>query len=156
MHERAQGRGLGRFDFAFAVVTIIFAFSGITFMYAVVWDQPPPSSLEERIVQLSNQLDRSARIIGEAEQEMAARRDLVEQLAADQQRYEELTSLQEEEVEAVAQTLQRELDRAGRRSFWEQVALGVFFLFAGIGLDGFVFPLIARRWQTRVDAEEAS
>jgi len=87
---------------------------------------------------------------------MAARRDLVEQLAADQQRYEELTSLQEEEVEAVAQTLQRELDRAGRRSFWEQVALGVFFLFAGIGLDGFVFPLIARRWQTRVDAEEAS
>ncbi len=138
-----------------AILTLLSTALG--FATLVLLPSPPdPTPLETRIAQLSEQLNESARIIGEAEQEIASRRDLVEQLAADQRRYEGLTRLQEDEVQAVAQTLQRELDRAGRRALYEQIALGVLFLFAGIGLERFVFPFVTHHWRTRRESEETS
>lgn len=112
--------------------------------------------LEGRIADLSGQLDQAARVIGEAEQEIEARRELVQQLADDQARYEELSQLNQAEVEAVAQTLQGELTRAGRRSFWEQVAVNAVFLVLGILLDRFLLPFVARLLKARAARGDAA
>lgn len=90
-------------------------------------------SLDERISRLTRALEESTQLISTIESEIAQRQDLVRRLESDVQTYNQLAQLREAEVEAVAQTLRSELDRQGKKEFWQQVAMNFFFFMLGVG-----------------------
>lgn len=95
-------------------------------------------SLEERIRTLGDALADSARAIDIIEREMRAKQQLVASLEADAKRYEQLSALHRNEVEAVAQLVRAEIrtetNRASRQQFWSGFLLNAFFFAAGAGL----------------------
>jgi TolA-binding protein len=71
-------------------------------------------SFEDRVERLSRSLSEAGRVVGQLEQEIKSRQQLVDHLREEQQ----LLELSRDEVDAVAQTLRGELRREGRKSFW--------------------------------------
>jgi TolA-binding protein len=92
-----------------------------------------PENLESRINKLAAALKESSRLVGEVEDEISKRQSLVNELQQDAERYQRLVSINREQVEAVAQLLQGELRKEGRKSFWGGVAVNfVFFSFGAL------------------------
>lgn len=92
-----------------------------------------PENLETRITKLTSALKESSRLVGEVEEEIAKRQALVGELQQDAERYQKLVSINKEQVEAVAQLLQGELRKEGRKSFWGGVIVNlVFFVLGGL------------------------
>lgn len=90
-----------------------------------------PETLENRINKLSSALKESSRLVSEVEGEISKRQTLVTELQQDAERYQKLVSINQEQVEAVAQLLQGELRKEGRKSFWSGVIVN--FVFFGLG-----------------------
>jgi len=90
-----------------------------------------PETLEVRINKLSNALKESGRLVGEVEDEIAKRQALVVELQRDADRYRKLVAINREQVEAVAQLLQGELRKEGRKSFWGGVIVNFVFFCLG-------------------------
>jgi hypothetical protein len=97
-----------------------------------------PENLESRINKLSSALKESSRLVGEVEDEISKRQSLVKALQQDAERYQKLVSINQEQVEAVAQLLQGELRKEGRKSFWGGVAVNFVFFSLGALLSWYL------------------
>ena len=97
-----------------------------------------PETLEARIRKLSSALAESSRLVGEVESEISKRQALVSELQQDAERYQNLVSINREQVEAVAQLLQGELRKEGRKSFWAGVAVNFVFFSLGALLSWYL------------------
>jgi len=92
-------------------------------------------TLEIRINKLSSALKESSRLVSEVEGEIAKRQSLVAGLQADAERYQQLVTINKEQVEAVTQLLQGELRKEGSKSFWKGVLANFIFFALGVFLS---------------------
>ena len=88
-------------------------------------------TLEERINKLTSALSESSRLVTEVEREIQTRQNLVVELKNDAEKYQKLVSLNQEQVDAVAQLLQGELRKEGTKSFWMGFAVNFIFFVLG-------------------------
>ena len=88
----------------------------IALVYLAFFVPTERTSLEARIASLSATLSDAAKTVDDAEREIRARQQLVERLRQDQQRYEQLKRLDQAQVDAIAATLQGQLDAAEQRA----------------------------------------
>jgi len=91
-----------------------------------------PETLGIRINKLTSALKESSRLVSEVEGEIAERQSLVAELQRDAERYQQLVTINKEQVEAVTQLLQGELRKEGSKSFWKGVLVN--FIFFGLGV----------------------
>jgi flagellar biosynthesis/type III secretory pathway M-ring protein FliF/YscJ len=98
------------------VTTVVITFIGFVLIVRDAQRREEQTPLEARIASLSETLSNAARTVDEAEREIRARQELVQQLQQDQQRYEQLKQLDQEQVDAIAATLQGQLDATEQRA----------------------------------------
>ncbi len=97
-------------------------------------------TLEERINKLTSALSDSSRLVAEVEREIQSRQNLVVELKNDAEKYQKLVSINQEQVNAVAQLLQGELRKEGTKSFWMGVAVNFIFFVLGALVSWFMSP----------------
>jgi hypothetical protein len=92
-------------------------------------------TLEQRIALLTTNLDQASSAISDIEREIDERRQIVSRLEEQRQIAEAITTLNKEQVEAVAQLFKGEVEASNRRSFWRDiwvtVAVSAFFYILG-------------------------
>lgn len=89
-------------------------------------------TLEQRISELSTNLEAAASVVAEIEGEVQARQELVERLKGDAERAEALAKLHKSEVEAVAQALRAELTWFDRRTLKSNIIIGIVGYVLGV------------------------
>ena len=67
--------------------------------------------------------------------EINKRKNLVQELQKDAEKYEKLVSINKDQVEAVAQLLQGELRKEGNKSFWKGIMANFIFFVLGAGVS---------------------
>jgi TolA-binding protein len=92
-------------------------------------------TLEDRINKLTSALKESSHLVTEVEAEINERRNLVQELQKDAEKYEKLVSMNKDQVEAVAQLLQGELKKEGNKSFWKGILANFIFFVLGAGVS---------------------
>lgn len=92
-------------------------------------------TLEDRIDKLTDALKESSHLVSEVENEINARKNLVQELQEDAEKYQKLISMNKEQVEAVAQLLQGELQKEGKKSFWKGVLANFIFFVLGASIS---------------------
>lgn len=94
------------------------------------------ATLEQKIQLLSKNLDEAARAVSEIEAEIEERQALVQRLEGQRRIAEELITLNEEQVDAVAQLFRAELRREAQSQRWldigTRIGIGALFFFLGI------------------------
>ncbi len=88
-------------------------------------------TLEVRIDKLTAALKSSSQLVSEVESEIQARKELVVELQKDAEKYEKLISLNQEQVDAVAQVLQGELTKESGKSFKKSLLVNFIFFLLG-------------------------
>ncbi len=92
-------------------------------------------TLEDRINKLTSALKESSHLVTEVEKEISSRQQLVLELQKDAEKYEKLVSINQEQVDAVAQLLQGELRKEGNKSFWKGIIVNFVFFILGAGVS---------------------
>ncbi|MCS0179991.1 hypothetical protein NDI96_06205 [Vibrio alginolyticus] len=95
-------------------------------------------TMEDRINKLTSALKESSSLVSQVEDEIRSRQALVNELKEDAKRYEDLASLNQQQVDAVAQVLQGELRKEGKVSFWKGVAVNFIFFLLGAGTSWYM------------------
>ena len=95
-------------------------------------------TLDDRISKLTSALKSSSKLISEVESEIESRHKLVQELQKDAEKYENLVSMNKEQVDAVAQLLQGELRKEGNASFWKGLAANFVFFVLGAGVSWYL------------------
>ena len=89
--------------------------------------------ITSRIKDVSTVLENSVQELGELQTELEERVKMVEKLKEEAVQAETIISLTEEQVKAVRTTLNNELQKEGRKSFWQGVIVNfVFFVLGAI------------------------
>ena len=89
--------------------------------------------ITSRIKDVSTVLENSVQELGELQIELEERVKMVEKLKEEAEQAETIISLTEEQVKAVRTTLNNELQKEGRKSFWQGVIVNfVFFVLGAI------------------------
>lgn len=89
--------------------------------------------ITSRIKDVSAVLESSVQDLRELQTELEKRVNMVEKLKEEAEQAETIMSLTEEQVKAVRTTLNNELQKAGRKSFWQGVIVNfVFFVLGAI------------------------
>lgn len=102
-------------------------------------------TLEEEISTLTKSLNDSARLISDIEQEISQRQALVERLQRDADEAKKLSTLNSDQVAAVAQALRGELRSEDRSGFWVTALTNLVFAILGASIsEGF---RVFRRWR---------
>jgi hypothetical protein len=79
-------------------------------------------------------LIRANRALASVVQRLESRRQLAERLEADVTRYQELLNLSKTEVDAIAQTLRREVQRESRQGLWLSILVNALFFGLGVAV----------------------
>jgi hypothetical protein len=109
-------------------------------------DKPNQQELPARIQTLTKSLNSAAETIGQIEQEIEKRQELVAQLQRDADA-SKLSTLNKEQMDAVAQVLRSEIKSDERQNFWSAQLLAFFYAALGVALsEGYRFVL---RWRAR-------
>ncbi|HWI01658.1 MAG TPA: hypothetical protein VNT27_15130 [Propionibacteriaceae bacterium] len=91
------------------------------------------SNLEHRVAAMTTNLQAAAQIINKFEQEIQTRQVAVEKLTRDAERAEALAKVSKQDAEAIAQTLQVQLNQLERRSLRGNLSLtDITFVLGGI------------------------
>lgn len=117
------------------------SFAASTIAYTLKNKNKKSETLDNRIEKLTNALQQSSHLISEVEAEIQSRSQLVAELKKDAEKYEKLVSINQEQVEAVAQLLNGELRKEGRRSFWGGFILNLVFFLLGSATS-----ILAPKW----------
>jgi hypothetical protein len=88
--------------------------------------------LEQRIAELTSNLQEAARVVGEIEGEVQARQSLLDRLKEDAKQAEALSRLHAVEVDAVTQALRGQLAALEQRSLKGNIILSSVFYILGI------------------------
>lgn len=111
-----------------------------------------PQTLEEEIGTLTKSLNDSARLISGIEQEISQRQALVERLQRDADEAKKLSTLNSDQVAAIAQALRGELRSEGRSGFWVTALTNLVFAILGASIsEGF---RVFRRWRLMRDRSQ--
>ena len=95
-------------------------------------------TVEDRIAKLTRSLQQTSHLIAGIEEEIATRTALATKLKDDVERYNQLKALNQQQVEAIAQTLRGELSTQSRRSFWSGFWMNFGFFACGALLTYFI------------------
>ena len=87
--------------------------------------------ITSRIKDVSTVLENSVQELGELQIELEERVKMVEKLKEEAEQAETIISLTEEQVKAVRTTLNNELQKEGRKSFWQGVIVNFGFFVLG-------------------------
>lgn len=91
------------------------------------------NDITSRIKDVSTVLENSVQDLCELQTELEERVKMVEKLKEEAEQAETIISLTEEQVKAVRTTLNNELQKEGRKSFWQGVIVNfVFFVLGAI------------------------
>lgn len=90
-------------------------------------------SVTDRIKSVTDVLSNSMDELDSLQKELEQRIKLVDKLKAEADQAEQIISMTEEQVNAIRKTLNQELQKEGKKSFWQGVAVNfVFFLLGAI------------------------
>ena len=89
-------------------------------------------TLEQRLETAAAQMTSSRELLDGVERELEARQASLVRLRAETQEWRDLARIKKSEADAVSRLLRREVDRSGRRSFWQGLALNVGFFLLGL------------------------
>lgn len=89
------------------------------------------NDITSRIKDVSTVLEKSVQELGELQTELEERVKMVEKLKEEAEQAETIISLTEEQVKAVRITLNSELQKEGRKSFWQGVTVNFIFFVLG-------------------------
>jgi peptidoglycan hydrolase CwlO-like protein len=92
---------------------------------------PPQENAEQRVERLTKSLREAASFVDEIETEIAASQAKARKLQADVERYEQLSRIHREDLEAIATVLRIELRDESRRTFWQNFAMNFGFFLLG-------------------------
>ena len=87
--------------------------------------------ITSRIKDVSTVLKSSAQELGELQTELEKRVKMVEKLKEEAEQAETIISLTDEQVKAIRTTLNNELQKEGRKSFWQGVIVNLVFFVLG-------------------------
>jgi hypothetical protein len=107
-------------------------------------------TLEARIEELTGSLNVSAKLIAQIEREITTRKELVSKLERDADEAIRLSTLNADQVAAVAQALRGELRNESKSGFWLSAATNLFFAFLGAAFGELFRWFRARRRRTSV------
>jgi hypothetical protein len=102
-------------------------------------------ALEDKIKSLSSSLNTAASTISQIETEIAARQTLVQQLKSDAETAEALSALNQQQTQAIAQSLRGQLEKKEKEGFWWSIAQNVFFAALGAAFGELYHFLMRRR-----------
>ena len=89
--------------------------------------------ISDRIKSVTDVLSNSMNELDSLQKELEQRIELVDKLKAEADQAEQIISMTEEQVNAIRKTLNQELQKEGKKSFWQGVAVNfVFFLLGAI------------------------
>lgn len=89
------------------------------------------NDITSRIKDVSTVFEKSVQELGELQTELEERVKMVEKLKEEAEQAETIISLTEEQVKAVRITLNSELQKEGRKSFWQGVTVNFIFFVLG-------------------------
>jgi len=104
-------------------------------------------TLEDRIRELTQSLNKSATTIQEIENEITKRQALVSQLRKDAETASKLATVNKEQVDAIAQVLRTQIQAQERNSFWFNQGINALYMFLGVGLGELVRWFL--RWRAK-------
>jgi hypothetical protein len=113
--------------------------------------QPKEPNLEEKIVLLTKNLNDAARAISDVEREVQTRQKLADKLRSDAEEAQTLVTLNQKQVEAVAQALRGQLEERERASYWWNLGQNFFFAALGVALSE-LYRWIVRKVNRRREA----
>jgi ABC-type multidrug transport system fused ATPase/permease subunit len=126
-----------------AVAGVISSLLGAVISYYFGRRGPQESdSLESRISRLGKALQESSALISEMESEIQDRHKLAAKLAKDAESYQQLITLNREQVEAISSALRTEIAAEGKRAFWKNFAQNLGFFVAGAVASLFIAILL--------------
>lgn len=133
---------------AAAVAGALLCGGSLAYIYKRMFPPPPPPLvLEHRIERLTEYLRSAASSIAAIEQEIALRKQLVDQLKADAATAEQLKTVNREQANAIAQTLQGQL-RQRDDDTWRAELVGNIMLTVFGAVIG-QFPWFIAWWRRR-------
>ena len=100
--------------------------------------------ITSRIKDVSTVLENSVQELGELQTELEERVKMVEKLKEAAEQAETIISLTEEQVKAVRITLNNELQKEGRKSFWQGVIVNFVFFVLGTIVSYIVSKYLVR------------
>ena len=126
---------------ALAALVTLGAFTGLFHSFDV--NKQP--ALENKIKSLSSSLNTAASTISQIETEIAARQTLVQQLKSDAETAQALSALNQQQTQAIAQSLRGQLEKKEKEGFWWSIAQNVFFAALGVAFGELYHFLMRRR-----------
>lgn len=99
--------------------------------------------ISSRIKDVSTVLEKSVQELSELQTELEERVKMVEKLKEEAEQAETIISLTEEQVKAVRITLNSELQKEGRKSFWQGVTVNFIFFVLGAIISYIVSKYLA-------------
>jgi hypothetical protein len=121
---------------AAAVLTLalLMLLSSITFD-SLFGKRRPPNDISDKIKILTNNLNSAAKSIGEIEQEIRLRQQLVEKLKSDAETARSLSEIRKDQAEAIAQALRGQLEQKEREGYWWMIGQNTFFAALGVAFS---------------------
>jgi hypothetical protein len=113
-----------------------------------------PPTLENRIQELTQSLNKSATTIQEIENEITKRQALVTQLQKDAETASKLATVNKEQVDAIAQVLRTQIQVQEHNTFWFNQGINVLYMLLGVGLGELVRWFL--RWRARRKARPSA
>jgi hypothetical protein len=106
-----------------------------------------PRTLEDRIRELTESLNRSATTIQDIENEITKRQALVTQLQKNADTASKLATVNKEQVSAIAQVLRTQIELQERNSFWFNQGVNALYMLLGVALGELVRWFL--RWRAK-------
>jgi hypothetical protein len=105
------------------------------------------ADLPSKIQTLTASLNSASQAIGQIENEIKQRQELVQKLEKEADTASKIAALNKEQMDAVAQVLRSEIKSDERQNFWGAQLLAFFYAALGVGLsEGYRYLL---RWRAR-------
>jgi hypothetical protein len=116
-----ERRSQFRWEFL-SLLLLLLGLFGSTYVFPNVFhtEEVPRSDLPQRIELLTKSLAASAKTVGQIEQEVSKRQELVGRLMADAETATKLAAINREQAEAIANTLRGELRKEEQHNFWNK------------------------------------
>jgi hypothetical protein len=127
------------------ISTIVFSLSTVV---SIVHEKPKEIDLAQRIRVLTESLNAAAETIGEIEDQIRQREILVQKLQEDADTASKLTSMNKEQLDAVAQVLKGQIEKEQHQTFWSAQLLAFFYTILGVILAE-LYHFIEKRWRRR-------
>lgn len=135
----------------FATISLGIAFSSTAEMFVHFYrtllkgekESQPKTDISDRIKTVTAMLSAPMKELNLLQLELEQRIKLVEKLKEDAEQAEQIISMSEEQVSAVRKALNQELQKEGKKSFWQGVAVNFIFFILGAAASFIISKYLA-------------